>query len=479
MTMDDVVQMLVEKVSGWLLDTPDGSVVVSVLAFILGLVFVLVFVLVFFFGSELKERISGKAGRREEGTSKSDDVRSPPSDPAPTGDHPQGSESDRVPEKRKDEAPEPALDLSGKPSRWRIAIVAVGFLLSLMFAVGGYLIAEQLKETAHVERLLAEAKVDLSKGRLSSPVGNNAWEKYQDVLSLFPGDDRAQAGMKRVLARYMELFNRGLVRGDWVQAGTYLSQIRGLRSDSPLLAEAERRLTKAEVLLVGEMVEILGGTFRMGDLSGEGDSKELPVHSVTVPSFWMGKYEVTLSQWKACAADGKCNYKKPSNNKYPDNHPVINVSWEDVQKFIAWLNARTGGGYRLPTESEWEYAARAGSESLYSWGDRIGVNQANCSGSCGDQWDKTAPVGSFEEESAWGLHDMHGNVWEWVEDCWNKNYRGAPGDGSAWLSGDCSLRVIRGGSWLNSPRSLRSSFRNGRDRLFRNDILGFRLARDL
>ena len=226
------------------------------------------------------------------------------------------------------------------------------------------------------------------------------------------------------------------------------------------------------------MVYIPGGTFRMGDLSGEGHGQQLPVHSVTVPSFWMGKREVTFSQWDACVADGGCSHTPGDEGFGRGNRPVINVSWDDVQEFIAWLNARAGGGYRLPTESEWEYAARAGSETLYSWGDELGVNRANCD-DCGSEWDdeRTAPVGSFPA-NAWGLHDMHGNVWEWVEDCWNGNYEGAPGDGSAWLNGTCFLRVIRGGSWVNFPSSLRSSYRGWTNRSNRLDLLGFRLARD-
>ena len=249
-----------------------------------------------------------------------------------------------------------------------------------------------------------------------------------------------------------------------------------------IAASAEIAIAVARLVaeLAGEMVEIPGGTFRMGDLSvsGVGQFYELPVHSVTVPSFWMGKHEVTFSQWDACVADGGCSYSPGDSGFGRGNRPVINVSWDDIQEFIVWLNARTGGGYRLPTESEWEYAARAGSHGLYSWGDEIGVNRANCDG-CGSQWDntETAPVGSFPA-NAWGLHDVHGNVWEWVEDCWNSSYEGAPVDGSAWSSGTCSQRVIRGGSWIFNPRDLRSSVRGWGNRSARGDNLGFRLARD-
>ena len=150
---------------------------------------------------------------------------------------------------------------------------------------------------------------------------------------------------------------------------------------------------------------------------------------------------------------------------YPD--PASEM-WLEVRQsadpklleYAAWLSAETGKNYRLPTEAEWEYAARAGSTTNYSWGNDIGRNRAVCDG-CGSRWDteQTAPVGSFAA-NAWGLHDMHGNVWEWVEDCWHENYQYAPSDGSAWtVGGDCSRRVFRGGSWSDVPAFLRSAYR--------------------
>ncbi len=244
--------------------------------------------------------------------------------------------------------------------------------------------------------------------------------------------------------------------------------------------QVKRLLAEAKAPAV-EMVAIPGGSFRMGDLSGgDGADDEGPVHVVRIAPFEMGKYEVTFSQWDACVADGGCS-RADDEGWGRGNRPVIDVSWDkDVQAFIVWLNARTGGGYRLPTESEWEYAARAGSESKYSWGDFIGNNRANCGQGregCGDKWEKTAPVGSFAP-NAWGLHDMHGNVYEWVEDCWKSSYVGAPSDGSAWRSGDCSLRVSRGGSWADGTWTLRSASRFEYPRSDRGGDLGFRLARD-
>ena len=242
--------------------------------------------------------------------------------------------------------------------------------------------------------------------------------------------------------------------------------------------QVKQLLAEAEALVV-EMVPIPGGSFRMGDLSGDGYDGESPVHIVRIAPFEMGKYEVTFSQWDACVADGGCSHVPDDGGWGRGNRPVINVSWDDVQGFIAWLNTRTGGGYRLPTESEWEYAARAGSTTEYSWGNRIGNNRANCDDNCGDRWENTAPVGAFAS-NAWGLHDMHGNVWEWVEDCSNDSYVGAPSDGSAWRSGNCRQRVLRGGSWSLSLDSsgLRSAFRFWYTRSSRLLNLGFRLARD-
>ena len=218
----------------------------------------------------------------------------------------------------------------------------------------------------------------------------------------------------------------------------------------------------------------------MGNIQGGGDSDEKPVHRVSVKAFLLGKTEVTFVQWDACVAAGGCSHKPGDRRWGRGNRPVMRVSWKDItEQFIPWLNKTTGKRYRLPTEAEWEYAARAGSETKYSWGNSIGRNRANCDG-CGSRWDdsQTAPVGSFAA-NAFGLYDMHGNVREWTQDCWNGSYRGAPSDGSAWLSGNCSLRVLRGGSWYIDPSLLRSASRYYNSTGYRSDSSGFRLARTL
>ena len=252
-------------------------------------------------------------------------------------------------------------------------------------------------------------------------------------------------------------------------------------------AEQARKLAEAPEILSRfvsdlEMVVIPSGTFQMGCLSNDDDcsANELPAHAVAIRSFALSKHEVTFNDWDACVSDGGCGGHRPDDAGWGrGDRPVIYISWEDAQSFVAWLSEVTGHTYRLPTESEWEYAARAGAETKYSWGNSIGNNRANCDG-CGSQWDgeMTASVGSFGA-NAFGLHDMHGNVWEWVEDCRNDSYAGAPSDGSAWLSGNCVIRGLRGGSWYNHPRILRSANRSRNTTGSRIDFNGFRVARTL
>ena len=235
------------------------------------------------------------------------------------------------------------------------------------------------------------------------------------------------------------------------------------------------------------MVVIPAGRFRMGCVSGrECTDSEFPVHEVAIPQpFAVSKYEVTFAEWDACVAGGACGGYRPGDEGWGrDGRPVINVSWDNAREYVTWLSGQTGAEYRLLSEAEWEYAARAGSQTAYSWGNEIGVNYANCGnfeslglGTCGDRWEVvTAPVGSFEP-NAFGVHDMHGNVFEWVEDCWNASYAGAPSDGSAWQSGDCTLRVLRGGSWSSDPGLMRSALRYRYTTGNRVKDVGFRVAR--
>ena len=253
-------------------------------------------------------------------------------------------------------------------------------------------------------------------------------------------------------------------------------------AEAERLSAEEAALAAAVAAVAPEMVEIPAGQFRMGCVSGQDCfSDERPVHNVRIrQSFEVSKYEVTFAQWDACVLGGGCGGYRPDDEGWGrGTRPVINVSWEDAQAYVSWLSSQTGEAYRLLSEAEWEYVVRAGTQTAYSWGSDIGSNWANCEG-CGSRWDdsQTAPVGSFQA-NALGVHDMHGNVWEWVEDCWNERYRRAPSDGSVWLRGDCEQRVYRGGSWSNSPRGLRSAYRYSIGARYRGSICGFRVARTL
>jgi formylglycine-generating enzyme required for sulfatase activity len=240
---------------------------------------------------------------------------------------------------------------------------------------------------------------------------------------------------------------------------------------------AERAARRRETMsLIGEMINIPAGTFRMG--SGE-DSHAQPVHTVSIAKpFALGKHEVTFEAYDAFAtATGR---SEPSDSGWGrGKRPVINVSWDDATAYAAWISQQTGERYRLPSDAEWEYAARAGSTTKYPWGDAVGTNRANCDG-CGSQWDnqQTAPVGSFAA-NAFGLHDMHGNVFEWVQDCYHSNYEGAPAAGSAREQCDSSDRVLRGGSWSYNPAWTRSAYRSWFTASFTGNNYGFRLAQDL
>ena len=236
-----------------------------------------------------------------------------------------------------------------------------------------------------------------------------------------------------------------------------------------------------------EMVVIPAGSFRMGCLNDSFelsdrtrcDDDEFPVHDVDVPRFALAKYEVTFEEWDACVAAGGCRGYRPSDEGWGRAaRPAINVSWNDAQEFAAWLTQETGAEYRLPSESEFEYAARAGTENLFSWGDDLGVNRANCATDCGDEFANTAPVGSFEA-NPFGLYDMHGNVYEWVVDCLHATYNDAPSDGSAWENDNCARQVARSGSWRWEAGTIRSANRAAWNRGSRSSFVGLRVARTL
>ena len=239
-----------------------------------------------------------------------------------------------------------------------------------------------------------------------------------------------------------------------------------------------------------EMVVVPAGTYRMGSpASEEGrEDEEGPVHRVTIAQpLAVGKYEVTFAEWDACVSGGGCGgYRPPYEGWWGrGRRPVIHVSWKDAQAYVRWLSEETGETYRLLSEAEWEYVARAGTTTPFHTGATISTEQANYngkytygSGRKGKYRKQTVPVGSFPA-NGFGLHDVHGNVWEWTQDCWHAGYGGAPADGRAWESRECSGRVLRGGSWFNSPWNLRSANRVGFTSGDRSDVIGIRVARML
>jgi len=261
--------------------------------------------------------------------------------------------------------------------------------------------------------------------------------------------------------------------------------------------------------LCPEMVEIPAGTFQMGsndeipagtfqmemgsnEINDESDEK--PVHTVNVKAFYMSKYETTIAEYLACVQDGGCkspewlesgneynihtgnkdSYKRAGMSENNKNYPITGVSWNDAKAYGVWLSKKTEKDYRLPTEAQWEYACRAGSTGKYSFGNE--VSQLESYGWYDENSNETThPVGG-KKPNAWGLYDMHGNVWEWLEDKYHDNYIGATVDGSAWVSGDSNSYLLRGGSWYSNDYSLRCAYRFGGDTAFGDSNWGFRIS---
>jgi formylglycine-generating enzyme required for sulfatase activity len=261
-----------------------------------------------------------------------------------------------------------------------------------------------------------------------------------------------------------------------------------------------------------EMVVLPAGSFEMGAAENEPDAlaDEVPQHKVMIGApFAVGQFSITVREYLACVAAGACNppawqvkarsnseqYEQLGNALTDDDYPIVGVSWNGAKKYTQWLSAKTGKSYRLATEAEFEYAARAGTTTSFWWGSSITPDQANYKGFLlyagggkkGVDRQKTVPVKSFEP-NPWGLYQVHGNVWEWVEDCWHSSYdedTSAPGDGSAWIrgsawiGGECKARVLRGGAWDSPPFQLRSAFRNYYFPTSGTSKNGFRVARTL
>ena len=233
---------------------------------------------------------------------------------------------------------------------------------------------------------------------------------------------------------------------------------------------------------------IPAGEFLMGapEDEPESDDDERPQHLVNVPQFLMGRYPITQAQWRVVSGYPQIERKlNPDPSRFKgDNRPVERVSWNDAQEFCQRLSAQTGKDYRLPTEAQWEYGCRAGTKTPFHYGEIITAEIANYRGTTtynngpkGEYREQTIDVGMFPANE-WGLHDMHGNVWEWCEDDWHSDYEGAPNDGSAWVETDreSTNRLLRGGCWSYLPVYCRSACRNNYSRVFRYDDLGFRVC---
>lgn len=228
------------------------------------------------------------------------------------------------------------------------------------------------------------------------------------------------------------------------------------------------------------LIPISPGSFTMG--SNNDDPAEKPPHRVNIARpFAIGKYEVTVEQWNACADAGACTRIAPDSSAAAPvaNSPMRNVSWDDAQVYVKWLSKVGGKPYRLPTEAEWEYAARGGTQSTYWWGEQIKKGTADCK-DCGEPYraDSPTPAGSFAA-NPFGLYDVNGSVWEWVADCWHSSYKNAPADGRAWDDPSCSVRVIRGGSWREGAAYMQSATRFKYSASVRQSQNGFRVARDV
>lgn len=208
-----------------------------------------------------------------------------------------------------------------------------------------------------------------------------------------------------------------------------------------------------------ELVVVPAGRYVMGDNRSRFAS-ERPAHLVTIAKpLAVGVREVTFDEWQACLDEKGCTKVPDDHNWGKGRRPVVNISWPEAVGYTEWLSRKTGQTYRLPTESEWEYVARAGTTTEYWWGDDPGMERANCR-NCGPEIShKSLPVGSFAA-NPFGLYDVHGNVWEWVQDCWNPDHKGAPADGSARLTGSCQERVTRSGSWYYVNTNVRSAYRS-------------------
>ncbi len=302
--------------------------------------------------------------------------------------------------------------------------------------------------------------------------------RYRDAVAALSG---AEAVMTARLADLREA--ERLTRARYGMEGP--GDISAADLDSPEKLRAQWDVAVAErrrfaLALDQGMALIPGGAFIMGDQSGGGSRAELPAHRVEVGAFKIGRTPVTRGEFMACVEVGVCRAEAIGATGHAEpTLPMTGVSWIDAQDYVGWLRTRTGEQYRLPSEAEWEYAARAGVMTAYPWGDAVDRNRANCGG-CGSAWDRSgpAPVASFAA-NAFGLYDVIGNVWQWTADCWYRDYSSAPATGVPREEALCQQRVLRGGSWDNDAWMARLSYRANAAATLRQDLNGFRVAKSV
>lgn len=373
-----------------------------------------------------------------------------------------------------------------------------------------------------VQRQLADGiTADLKARRLMRPKGNNALQKIRELRELLPSHDYSVNGEHYIARVYMVLGRAAVRKGNLDLAQKRLNsalrldkKINGQQALRDAIADAyvakadtaakptlpanepaavianyaatSKKLksppkTKKDldtdpdsiVFVAPVMVAIPAGKFVMGSEAGAEDEK--PMREVSIQAFSMSKHEITMEQYRVYAID---NDMLPPQYEAADyNRPVAHVSWQDAQAYVQWLSKRTKKQYRLPTEAQWEYAARAGTVTPFYTGEDL-LNSANCLG-CGGEWDGTqaAPVASFQPNQ-FGLYDMHGNVWEWVQDCWTDNYFGRGDNASAITKTGCDRFVMRGGSWFNEADYARVTYRGNEAPTFRDRSVGFRVMHD-
>jgi len=316
-------------------------------------------------------------------------------------------------------------------------------------------------------------------------VDNLLLKKLKQLLQLKDEKQWLVAQSKHEINAYQE-YKVAFPQGQhFMQASQLIKQLRIEKTNKDQQKKQAQETKLRQLIedttndLLDNMITLPAASFTMGCAQhSECKAKEMPQHNVAIKTFNIMSTEVTFAQWDTCLASGACKVKPDDENWGRGNRPVIGISYHDiVNEFIPWLNKVTAKNFVLPSEAQWEYAAKANSRTKYAWGDVpdcLKARYGQFSGLCGDER-KTSTVKSFQA-NIFGLYDMHGNVWEWTQDCWNDNYNAAPKNGSAWQTGDCNAGVIKGGSWLNEAKLLRSTFRAGYNRSTKANVNGFRLV---